>query len=106
MKSAVESGEDFSSALARYPKLFDRTYVSLVRASEATGSLGQMLDRIACYLRKEVETRGKVRAAMAYPGVMMFMAIGVTIFLLTYILPKFTPLFAARGRNCPAPRKS
>ena len=56
-----------------------------------------MLDRIASYLRKELETRGKVRAAMAYPGVMMVVAIGVTIFLLTYILPKFTPLFKSQG---------
>ena len=63
-----------------------------------------MLDRIASYLRKEMETRGKVRAAMAYPAVMMVLAIGVTIFLLTYILPKFTPLFKSkRHASCPAP---
>jgi type IV pilus assembly protein PilC len=103
LKTAVESGEDFSTALTRYPKLFDRTYVSLVKASEATGSLGSMLDRIANTLRKEVETRGKVRAAMAYPMVMMVVALGVTIFLLTYILPKFTPLFKARGSKLPVP---
>lgn len=105
LKSSVEGGEDFSAALARYPKLFDRTYVSLVKAGEATGTMGQMLDRVATYLRKELETRGKVRAAMAYPMVMMLMAMGVTIFLLTYILPKFTPLFAARGAQLPMPTK-
>ncbi|MFH1924237.1 MAG: type II secretion system F family protein [Planctomycetota bacterium] len=103
LKEAVEGGEDFSAALARHPKLFDKTYVSLVKASEATGSLGPMLERIAGYLRKEVETRGKVRAAMAYPTVMMFMAVGVTIFLLTYILPKFTPLFKSKGTDLPKP---
>ena len=53
LKDAVEGGEDFSAALARYPKLFDKTYVSLVKASEATGTLGPMLERIAAYLRKE-----------------------------------------------------
>ncbi|NLX96211.1 MAG: type II secretion system F family protein [Rhodopirellula sp.] len=103
LKNAVEGGEDFSTALARYPKLFDKTYVSLVRASEATGSLGAMLDRVANYLRKELETRGKVRAAMAYPGVMMVLAAGVTVFLLTYILPKFTPMFKSRGTQLPKP---
>jgi len=103
LKDAVESGEDFSTALARHPKLFDKTYISLVKASEATGTLGPMLDRIAGYLRKEVETRGKVRAAMAYPTVMMVMAVGVTIFLLTYILPKFTPLFKSKGTDLPKP---
>lgn len=103
LKAAVESGEDFSSALARHPKLFDKTYVSLVKASEASGTLGPMLDRIAEYLRKELETRGKVRAAMAYPMVMMVLAFGVTVFLLTYILPKFTPLFESKGTELPGP---
>ncbi len=103
LKQAVEAGEDFSAALARHPRFFDKTYISLVKASEATGSLGAMLDRIAAYLRKEVETRNRVRAAMAYPTVMMILAIGVTVFLLTYILPKFTPLFKSKGTELPKP---
>lgn len=99
----VESGEDFSTALAGYPKLFDKTYLSLVKAGEATGLLGPMLERIAQYLRKEVETRGKVRAAMAYPCVMMTLAVSVTIFLLTFVMPKFTPLFQRKGIELPKP---
>jgi type IV pilus assembly protein PilC len=105
LKQSVESGEDFSTALARYPRQFDKTYVSLIKASEATGTLGPMLERIATYLRKEVEMAGKVRAAMAYPAVMLVLAIGVTVFLLTFIMPKFTPLFASRGTKLPAPTK-
>lgn len=103
LKEMVDGGQDFSTALARYPQYFDKTYVSLVKASEATGSLGPMLERIAGYLRKEAETRGKVRAAMAYPAVMMVVATGVTIFLLTYILPKFMPLFKSKGTKLPRP---
>lgn len=103
LKESVEGGQDFSTALARYPSYFDKTYVSLVKASEATGSLGPMLDRIATYLRKESETRAKVRAAMAYPAVMMVVALGVTIFLLVYILPKFAPLFKSKGTQLPKP---
>ena len=103
IRQSVEGGEDFSAALARYPKYFDKTYVSLIRASEATGSLGAMLERIAHYLRKDVEMRHKVRAAMAYPGVMLVVASGVTLFLLTYILPKFAPLFKSKGTKLPAP---
>jgi type IV pilus assembly protein PilC len=103
LKVAVESGEDFSAALARYPKYFDNTYISLVRASEATGTLGAMLDRIAVYLRKDQETFNKVRAAMAYPMIMMALATGVTLFLLTYIMPKFMPLFKLRQTQLPAP---
>ena len=103
LKEDVEGGTDFSAALAKYPKHFDKTYVALVTASEATGTLGPMLDRIANYLRKELETRSKVRAAMAYPAVMMVIASAVTIFLLTYILPKFTPLFKSKGTQLPKP---
>ena len=103
LKRGVESGDDFSMVLARYPKVFDKTYIALIRASEATGKLGEMLDRVAAYLRKEVETRSKVRAAMAYPTVMLVVATCVTIFLLTYILPKFTPLFQSRGKTLPGP---
>jgi type IV pilus assembly protein PilC len=105
LKRSVEGGEDFSSSLARYPKVFDKTYVSLVRASEASGKLGEMLNRISAYLQKEVDTRSKVRAAMAYPAVMMVVATGVTIFLLTYILPKFAPIFQSRGKSLPGPTK-
>ncbi len=101
LKEAVESGDDFSAALARYPKQFDNTYISLVKASEATGTLGTMLDRIASYMRKESDTFNKVRAAMAYPTVMMVLATGVTIFLLTYVMPKFMPLFKLRQTQLP-----
>jgi type IV pilus assembly protein PilC len=105
LKRNVEAGDDFSASLARHPKVFDKTYISLIKASEASGQLAEMLDRISTYLRKEVETRGKVRAAMAYPAVMMVVATGVTIFLLTYILPKFAPLFHSRGKTLPAPTR-
>jgi type IV pilus assembly protein PilC len=103
LKESVEAGDDFSTALAHYPKHFDKTYVSLVKASEATGLLGEMLESIAAYLSKEAESRSKVRAALAYPAVMMFVAVGVTVFLLTYVLPKFTPLFMSRGMKLPKP---
>jgi type IV pilus assembly protein PilC len=101
--SAVESGGDFSAALACHPRLFDKTYVSLIKASEATGLLAPMLERIALHLRKEVETRGKIRAAMAYPTVMAVLAVAVTIFLLTFVMPKFTPLFQRKGMVLPKP---
>src|SRR5688500_5592866 len=81
LKNRVEGGEDFSSALATHPKHFDKTFISMVKASEHTGTLGEMLERIALYLRSELETRAKVRAALAYPGIMALLAVSVTIFL-------------------------
>jgi type IV pilus assembly protein PilC len=105
LKTSVEQGEDFSAALARHPRYFDKTYVALIKASEQTGSLAEMLETVACYVRSQLETRQKVRAAMAYPSVMAVLAVGVTIFLLTYILPKFEPLFSRKGVTLPAPTR-
>jgi type IV pilus assembly protein PilC len=105
LKQRVESGEDFSTALARYPKIFDETYVQLVRASEVSGALGEMLQRICDQGRRDLEARGKVRAAMAYPAVMMLASIAASVFLLVYIFPKFTPLFAGRGIALPTPTR-
>ncbi len=105
LKQGVESGEDLSAALARHPKHFDKVYVSLIRASEATGALDEMLDRIANYMGKQQETRRKVRSALAYPAAMLVIAIGVTVFLLTYIMPKFEPLFNRPGAKLPKSTK-
>ena len=103
IRSDVESGQPFSSALARYPKTFSPLYVNMVRASELSGSFGQMLDRIAAYLAQQVETRNMVRGAMVYPAIIATMAISVTIFLLTWVLPKFTVLFAGKEHLLPKP---
>lgn len=101
LKRDVEGGDDFSAALARHPKHFDKTYLTLVKASERTGQLGVMLDQIALYLRKELDNQAKVKSAMAYPAIMFVLAIGVTVFLLTYIMPKFAPLFGRKGAKLP-----
>ncbi|NOX55433.1 MAG: type II secretion system F family protein [Planctomycetes bacterium] len=101
----LESGEDFSSALAKYPKYFDRTYVNLIKASEASGTLAEMLDRIATQSRSELETLHKIRGAMIYPAAMLVMCVGVCIFLLTYVFPKLLPLFAGREEEIPKPTR-
>ncbi len=103
IQKGVESGEDFSQALARFPKYFDKTYVNLVKASEASGSLGPMLDRIAIQSSTELETRQKVKGALMYPGAMMTMCIGVSIFLLTFVFPKLMPMFEGREKDIPKP---
>lgn len=103
LRTRVESGEDFSTALARYPRHFDKTFVSLIRSSEQTGTMAEMLETVSGYLRSQLETRQKIRAAMAYPSVMAVLAVCVTIFLLTYILPKFEPLFTRKGAKLPKP---
>lgn len=101
----VESGKAFSEALARHPKVFSPLYVNMVKASEMSGSFGHMLERIAGYLRQQVETRAMVRGAMIYPCIIGVMAIGTTIFLLTFVLPRFSVLFAGKESLLPMPTK-
>ena len=105
IKSDVESGKSFSDALSRHPKVFSPLYINMVRASELSGNFGHMLERIAAYLGQQVETRNMVRGAMVYPCIIAFMAVSTTIFLLTFVLPKFTVLFAGKESLLPVPTK-
>ena len=101
----VEAGSDLSSALGEFPRLFDKTYVNLIKASEASGTMPQMLNRIAQQAEEEQETMQQVKGALIYPSVMLLMCIGICIFLLTYVFPKLMPMFAARGAAVPLPTK-
>lgn len=103
IKADVESGQPFSEALAKHPKVFSPLYVNMVRASELSGNFGQMLKRIAEYIAQQVETRSMVRGAMVYPAIIAFMAVSTTIFLLTWVLPRFTALFAGKEDLLPKP---
>jgi len=103
IKADVEGGKQFSEALNRYPKHFNSLYVNMVRASEMSGSFAQMLDRIAAYVAQQIETRSMVRGAMIYPGTIFTMAIGVTIFLLTFVLPRFGAVFKGKEDILPWP---
>ncbi len=101
----LEGGKQLSDALARYPKTFGALYVNMVRASELSGSFGHMLDRISSYLSQQLETRSMVRGAMIYPIIIAVMAVGTTVFLLTYVLPKFVTIFEGKEAALPAPTK-
>src|SRR5688572_755631 len=105
MKKDVESGKQFSDALMRYPKVFSPLYINMVKASELSGGFSKMLDRIAGYLTQQIETTSMVRGAMIYPGIIGTMAVGTTIFLLTFVLPRFLVIFKGKEKALPAPTK-
>ena len=105
MKKDLEAGKQFSDALFRYPKCFSPLYVNMVKASELSGGFSRMLDRIASYLSQQIETRSQVVGAMIYPGIIGTMAIGTTIFLLTFVLPRFMVIFKGKEAALPAPTK-
>ena len=103
VKQDVESGKPFSEALSKHPKQFGPLYVNMVRASEMSGSFSEMLDRIASYQAHQLETRNMVVGAMIYPAVIAALAVGVTIFLLTFVLPRFASVFEGKEEAMPWP---
>jgi type IV pilus assembly protein PilC len=105
MKKDVEAGKQFSDALMRYPKHFSPLYINMVKASELSGGFSKMLDKIAAYLLQQIETVSMVRGAMIYPGIIGTMAVGTTIFLLTFVLPRFMTIFKGKEAALPLPTK-
>ena len=105
IKADVESGRQFSEAIAKHPKLFGPLYVNMVKASEMSGSFAKMLDRIAAYLAQEIETRKMVVGASIYPGIIALMAVSTTVFLLTFVLPRFAGVFKGKEEALPGPTK-
>lgn len=96
LKNDVEGGKQFSEALAKHPKLFNPLYINMVRASEMAGSFAKMLDRIANYMAQQLETKKMVIGAAIYPAIIGTLAIGVTVFLLTFVLPRFASVFEGK----------
>jgi len=97
----VNAGCEFSAALAEYPNVFPAVYVNLVKASEASGQMGPMLERLAQHLENQYSMTKKIKGAVTYPIVMCLFAIGVTIFMMAYVLPKFTAIYAGKEDKLP-----
>jgi len=105
LKNRIEEGKSFSQALAEHGEVFSNLYVNMVAAAEISGSLSSMLQKLAEYLDEETETRSQVRGAMVYPIIIAVMAVSVTFFLLLFVLPRFTAIFAGKEHLLPAPTK-
>ena len=105
VRAEVEKGTSLSAALARHPKIFNRLYVSMVRAGEIGGFLDQVLVKVAETFGKEVELRGKIRSAMTYPIVVSIMVVGIVASMLLFIVPTFENLYASLGGTLPLPTR-
>jgi len=105
LKNRIEAGQSFSQALAEHTNVFSDLYINMVAAAEISGSLSGMLQKLAEYLDSEAETRSQVRGAMVYPIIIAVMAVSVTIFLLCFVLPRFTAIFQGKEHLLPTPTK-
>jgi Type II secretory pathway, component PulF len=97
LRAEVEAGNTLSKAMAKYPTVFNNLFIGLVRAGEVGGVLEESLQRLSAFLEKDVELRRKVKSALTYPAIVTVVAIGIVIFLVTFILPKFMELFNDLG---------
>jgi type IV pilus assembly protein PilC len=97
----IKGGENFSNALVAYPKVFNSMFISMVKASEASGRMVEMLRVLSGYLSFEAETRKRIKGALTYPFIMALMAVAATGTLMFFVLPRFTKIYEAREATLP-----
>jgi len=103
IKESVNEGNSLASSLAQHPKVFSEIYVNMVKAGEASGSLDLVLHRLAELSEHQQALRGRLKAALAYPVLMLIIGILVLFFLITFIVPNITEIFDELHQVLPLP---
>ncbi len=104
--SKLSAGNDLSSALAEYPKVFDPTTIGLIEAGETGGFLSEVLERIALLIESQSKIRSEIKGALIYPLIVLFLAVTVSLALLIFIVPTFQELFQGLGAELPGLTRS
>ena len=102
ISSRLSAGEELSLSLRQYPKVFEPLAIGLIEAGEAGGILEDVLDRIALLLEERAKIRGQIIGAMVYPVIVLVLAVGVSLGLLIFIVPRFKAMFDGMGAELPA----
>jgi type IV pilus assembly protein PilC len=103
LAESIKSGVPLSEAMGAHGRVFDRLYVSMIRAGEAGGMMDAVLERLAGFQEKSLQLRGKVGAAMVYPLVVLAVAVAILAGLLVLVVPKFKQIFADLLKGAPLP---
>ncbi len=99
--ASLSEGQTLSVALSQFPHVFDGQTINLVAAGEATGNLRDVLERLIAHFTEQKELRGKLAAALAYPVFVCFLATGVILFFLFFLMPRLKSLLASLGGKLP-----
>ena len=102
IRDDIESGSSLSASFAKYPAAFDTLFVNMVKVGETGGVLNSILERVSSYLEKTLKLKRKVKAALIYPSLIVFMAITITIGLLVKVVPKFAGIYDSFDAELPA----
>jgi type IV pilus assembly protein PilC len=102
MHQEVHGGKSFSEAMEKHHKVFSGLFINMIRAGEQSGSLEEILDRVASYLEKASALQKKVKSAMMYPASVTAIAFLITFGMMTFVIPKFAEIF--EGLNAPLPK--
>jgi type II secretory pathway component PulF len=97
LKQEVTEGRSLSDAMARQPRVFSDLYVNMVKAGEQSGALVDVLRRMADHFEKFAQLQAKVTSALVYPAIVIFVGIGMIVFFLSFVLPKFISIFGSSG---------
>jgi len=102
---SLEGGRDLASSFGRHPEIFPRLYVSIVSVGEATGTLDKSFQRLTEYLTQEKEMHDRVKGAVRYPMIVMITIVLAAMFLSSFVIPKFAPVFAQLKGELPLPTR-
>ncbi len=101
VRDRLNEGQSLAKALEAHPKVFPPLYVNMVAAGEASGTLEQVLTRLADFLENQAKLRGKVSAALAYPVLMIIIGTVLISVMMVAVVPKVTSIFASLGQALP-----
>ena len=101
LRDRVRGGKSLSQALTEHPKHFDRLFVNMVRAGEASGTLGPVLERISEFQERSAELRSSVQSALMYPMVLIGVAVIAVFTMIFFVVPKFEATFRQFGKALP-----
>jgi type IV pilus assembly protein PilC len=101
LQDSLRSGASFAAAISLHSDVFPPYYVGIIRSAELTGNLDTVLDQVATYIERDLETRNEVRSALIYPAIVMALAIMTVIILVSYVLPKFETFFESFDARLP-----
>src|SRR3984957_19776649 len=105
LKTEVTEGRSLSDAMAKQPRIFSDLYVNMVRSGEQSGSLVEVLRRMATHFQQFAEVQGKFTSALIYPALVICVGIALIIFFMTFMMPKFIMIFNGFQVELPLPTR-